>query len=123
MADSPLWSQLKRPLRTPARIPVKPCQHPTHFKSLQGVGTLGEVGKSYALNHPSVISTLPWMAGREGVTWQRSVGKKTGRLPGPQALLPPRPCFWPLPRPGKITRKALATTGFTGAGQNHANAS
>lgn len=51
--------------------------------------TLGEIRESYSLNHPSAIPTLLWMAGREGVTWPRSMKEKIGRCPGPQAVLSP----------------------------------
>lgn len=50
---------------------------------------MGEIRESYSLNQPSAIPTLLWMAGREGVTWQRSMKEKMGRFPGPQAVLSP----------------------------------
>lgn len=121
VADLPLPSPLK-PFPRPQ--PGLRCKCFSAFHPLQESprgGTWGGYRRELSPEHPRAIPTLLRMAGREGVTWPRSVAEKMGKLPGPQALSP-CPCFCPLPCQGKITRKEQSTTGLTYAGQNHANA-
>lgn len=109
-------------LRPQPGLQCKPSSASCPLQEPPRAGTFGrKMGESHPLSHPRAIPTLLWTAGREGVTWLRSVEGKMGRLPGPQAPSP-RPSSCLLPCQGKTARTEQATTGLTYVGQKHAKA-